>query len=251
MIHCSFSSMLNRWFLTGTADNSVGGITFWVKQWHFLEGEGEIFPDGTCQRRHRGPVCFTRSVLHCSISSPQGEKLKASLGCPTRLLPRPHWQHNSWQGRKNKSIVGLEKHSCKIKPGFISNRTSASVFKIVSCYQLKQTEWFQPRELTGSAEGRLEKIKYLCKNPRLLPSQRAACIRKKGKWESGEGDARIKKRALSLQRKGWFWRRKWRRGKGENEVRQAQPLGTAAPVLGTEATLLTQAVESSQSWGRE
>ena len=83
-------------------------------------------------------------------------------------------------------------------------------------------------------------------NPRPLPSQRAACIRKKGKWESREGDAKIEKRALSLQRKGWFWRRKWRRGKGESEAMWAQPLGTEAPVLGTEATLLTRAVESGQ-----
>lgn len=85
----------------------------------------------------------------------------------------------------------------------------------------------------------MEKIKYLCKTHAPLPSQRAACIRKKGKWESREGDAKIEKRALSLQRKGWFWRKKWSKGKGENKAMWAQPLGT-------EAILLTRAVESGQ-----
>ena len=30
------------------------------------------------------------------ISKPQGKKLRSSLGFSTRLLPRSHWQHNSW-----------------------------------------------------------------------------------------------------------------------------------------------------------
>lgn len=190
-----------------------------MKQWHFLEGEGEIFSDGTCQR-HRGQVCFTRSVLPCWISSPQGEKLKASLGCPTRPLPRPHWQHNSWQGRKNKSIVGLEKHSCKIKPGFISNRTSASVFKTVSCYQLKQTERFQPRELTGSAEGRLEKIKYLCKTH--APSLRKGppALGRKGNGNQGKGMQKLRREPYLYRGRAGFGG-----GSGEGERGRARRCG--------------------------